>query len=636
MMSVKNSLARKISVRLLIGVLAVFVAAMGSLFVSSRQMVKKEAYERGERMLANTRHRVEAYLNEAEVATHNIYWQAQTHLQPDSLLAYSRRVVELNPSVNSCSISTEPYFFEHYGHCFSAYSVRRGDSIVTVTVSEGEYDYFDMTWYQAPRDAGKAVWVDPFDDTGVGSLYSGQMIASYCEPLYDGTGRFVGVISTDISLLRLSQAISAEKPYPNSYAMMLGHEGHYFLHPDTSRLVVTTIFDDVDPEQQPDLIALGRDMLDGHKGVRAVKDGSETYVTFYEPVPQAGWSLALVCPESDIFAGYNRFSYVVLPLLAVGLLLLLVFCLRTVSRFIAPLEQLSRQARHIAEGHFDDRMEHSDRSDIVGRLQNNFALMQETLDEHIGKLRDINAESEQRNQELILANERAAEADRQKTSFLQDMSHQIRTPLNIIMGFAQVLRDGFSVIPSQEVETIAGTMQKSAVSVNRMVNMLVAAAAVADSHEKAERHDVVNLRQLAHDLATEFNNLPPRHIPLTLDVSVPEKLTILTNRDYLTKALDEVLYNARKFTVSGTITLRLRADDRAVSFIVEDTGPGIPTESRDRIFTRFHKLDDFGEGLGLGLSISRQFAQMLGGDLYLDPAYTGGSRFVLEVPLKIT
>jgi len=251
-------------------------------------------------------------------------------------------------------------------------------------------------------------------------------------------------------------------------------------------------------------------------------------------------------------------------------------------------------------------------------------------------LRDINAESEQRNQELILANERAAEADRQKTSFLQDMSHQIRTPLNIIMGFAQVLRDGFSVIPSQEVETIAGTMQKSAVSVNRMVNMLVAAAAVADSHEKAERHDVVNLRQLAHDLATEFNNLPPRHIPLTLDVSVPEKLTILTNRDYLTKALDEVLYNARKFTVSGTITLRLRADDRAVSFIVEDTGPGIPTESRDRIFTRFHKLDDFGEGLGLGLSISRQFAQMLGGDLYLDPAYTGGSRFVLEVPLKIT
>ena len=69
-----------------------------------------------------------------------------------------------------------------------------------------------------------------------------------------------------------------------------------------------------------------------------------------------------------------------------------------------------------------------------------------------------------------------------------------------------------------------------------------------------------------------------------------------------------------------------------VRFIVEDTGPGVAEEDRDRIFVRFQKLDDFGEGLGLGLSISLQFAQMLGGNLYLDKDYTGGSRFVLELP----
>jgi signal transduction histidine kinase len=277
-------------------------------------------------------------------------------------------------------------------------------------------------------------------------------------------------------------------------------------------------------------------------------------------------------------------------------------------------------------------MEHTDRSDIVGRLQNNFALMQETLDEHIGKLRDINAEREQRNRELIMANERAAEAARQKEAFLQDMSHQIRTPLNIIVGFAQVLRDNYQMVSGEEAESITDTMQRSAISVNRMVNMLVAAAHVADGRVRTEFCDVVSPEQLASHVATIFNDCPPRNIPLTLDVKLPRGLTIRTNSDYLTKALNEVLYNAKKFTVRGTITLRLRAEGGVVRFIVEDTGPGIPEESRDRIFTHFHKIDDFGEGLGLGLSISRQFARMLGGDLYLDSSYTAGARFVLEVP----
>ena len=84
---IRKSLTKKITFGILLGVLMVFAVALGFLFVKSRQMVKKEAYERAERLLANTNHRVEAYLNEAEVATHNIYWIVLHHMQPDSLLA---------------------------------------------------------------------------------------------------------------------------------------------------------------------------------------------------------------------------------------------------------------------------------------------------------------------------------------------------------------------------------------------------------------------------------------------------------------------------------------------------------------------------------------------------------------------
>ena len=627
---ISQSLTKRIGGGTLLGVLVIFVVAIVLLFIQSRAMIRQEAFGRAERILENTNRRVEACLDEVEVATQIFRWLVQANMQPDSLLEYSRRIVELNPNVNSCSITTEPYFFPQLGRYFSAYTVRKGDSIVTVR--EGEYEYYEKVWYKTPREAGKPIWVEPFDDYNEGTLSSEDMIASYCVPIYNTEGRFIGVISTDISLPTLSKIITAEKPYPESYTMMLGRKGHYFVHPEEDRLVKTTIFDEVDPTLQPGLIALGHEMLEGKRGILDVKAAGIIYHCFYGPIPKAGWSIALVCTENDILGRYFRLTYIIAPLLLIGLLLMLVYCRRTVNRLIAPLKQLTQQAMRIANGHYDEHMTPTEQADVVGHLQNNFVAMQQTLDGHISQLQTINAESERRNRELAEADRLAAESGRQKVAFLQDMSHQIRTPLNIIMGFAQVLRDNFGAISGSEVENIANTMQQNAIAVNRMVNMLLAAAAVADNHEKVECRDVVNVLELARQLETVFNNRPPRRIPLTIDSQVPDGLTILTNRDYLTKTLNELLYNAKKFTTEGTITLRLRQDGNIVRFIVEDTGPGIAPEDHDRVFTRFQKLDDFGEGLGLGLSISLQFAQMLGGTLTLDKDYTGGSRFVLELP----
>lgn len=627
---ITQSLTKRIGLGILIGVLGISTIAFEWFFQKSRELVRQEAYGRTERILDNTNRRVEAFINEVEIATNNFYPLVQDNLQPDSLLSYSRRVVELNPNINSCSITTEPFYFPQLGRYFSAYTVRKGDSIITVR--EGKYEYFDKVWYKSPRQAGKAVWVDPFDDYNEGTLSSEDMISSYCVPIFDRQGRFVGVIATDLSLVTLSKVITAEKPYPNSYSIMLGRKGHYFIHPEKDRLVNTTIFDEVDPTLQPGLIALGHQMLSGMRGILDVSAQDVTYHCFYGPIPKTGWSTALVCTEDDILAPYNRLTYIVGPLMLVGLLLLLVYCRRTVKRFIAPLQQLSRQAVRISNGNFDEHMLPTERVDVVGRLQNNFVAMQKSLDEHVRQLQTVNSQSEQRNRELSEANRQAAESDRQKTFFLQDMSHQIRTPLNIIMGFSQVLCDNFGTIHGAEVDSIIDTMQQNATSVNRMVNMLVAAAAVANNHEKVERADEVNILELVNHIATIYNNRPPRHIPLTIDSQLPKGMTILTNLNYLTKTLNELLYNAKKFTTDGTVTLRLRLGARVVRFIVEDTGLGIAEEYRDSIFKRFLKLDDFSEGLGLGLNISLQFARMLGGDLYLDKGYTGGSRFVLELP----
>ena len=113
---------------------------------------------------------------------------------------------------------------------------------------------------------------------------------------------------------------------------------------------------------------------------------------------------------------------------------------------------------------------------------------------------------------------------------------------------------------------------------------------------------------------------------------MPDSLRIHTNKRYLTQTLNELLYNAKKFTTEGHVILRVQASADTVEFVVEDTGPGIAKSERSSIFTQFYKLDGFTEGLGLGLPICKQYACQLGGDLLIDDSYEHGSRFILQLP----
>lgn len=625
-----KNLSTKIGFGILLIVGLIFFTTLGYVFYKARQIVKQESFEHADMMLSNTVLRVSNSMNEVETATQNMVPIVLDNLNPDSLLVYTRRMLETNSDFNGCSITTEPGFFPQYGRYFSAYSVRQGDSITTVR--EKEYEYYEKPWYSSPRDKRKGIWVGPYDDFNVGTLSSPCYIASYGIPLFTADSIFVGVISTDISLPTLSKVVAAEKPYPNAYCLMLDHTGRYLVHPDTSRIIKQTIFTRIEATTQPDVVVLSHEMVAGKKGaVKAYTEGRACYV-FYQPVKQAGWSIALVCPEKDIFSTYNRLLYIVIPLTVIGLILMLVFCRITVRHFIAPLRELTRQTRHISDGHYEAQIKRSRRTDIVGRLQDDFLAMQQSLKQYIGHLRQVNDQAQQRNAELLHANELAKEAERKKDRFLQDMSHQIRTPLNIIMGFAQVLNNNYGNLSQQEVESITDTMQKNATAINRMVNML-AAASLLDSHlTTIERNDIVGCNAIIRKAASIYDSRPPRTQPLILDTNVADSLCIKTNAEYLNKALHELLYNAKKFTPDGIVTLRLRANISHVIFTVEDNGPGIATEDRESIFSKFTKLDDFSEGLGLGLSISRQFARLLGGELSLDATYTQGSRFVLRIP----
>ena len=621
----------KLSIAILLLVVPIFVISLGILYRQSRYYLKQEAVGHAVSVLNTTAQRVHSYLLTVETATLSNSWLVEENIHPDSLLVYSRRVVMFNANVSGCSITTEPYVFAKYGRYFSAYSVRQGDSVVTVR--EGEYEYFDKVWYKTPRKLGHASWVDPFDDYNEGTLSSEEMIASYCNPLYDKGGKFIGVISTDLSLPRLSQTVQAEHPYPHSYFLMLGDDGRYFVHPDTTRLINKTIFSGVDVRRQQDIIALGHEMTSGHQGsMRVFIDGAPCLVC-YQPVDGTSWSLALVCPDNDILRSYNQLTYIIAPLIIIGLLLILLLSLRIVAHAVAPLNRLLLQSKRIAEGHYDETIAHTDRLDAVGQLQNSFADMQASLNRHISDVQQMNVEAEQRNQELLQASQLVEEAGRQKIAFIQNMTHQIRTPLNIIEGFSQIMNDNIRQLPAEEVKNITDMMGHNAKTLSRMVLMLYDSSDVGLAEERSSQRELVSCNEIARESIGHTNDHFP-HLQIRFETSLPDTFCIMTNRLYLMRSLREILYNSAKYSDGEHVALLLSETDDAVRFVFEDTGPGIAEEYHDLIYTPFTKVDDLSEGLGLGLPLAKRHIVNLGGRITLDTTYHEGCRFIIELPKR--
>ena len=215
--------------------------------------------------------------------------------------------------------------------------------------------------------------------------------------------------------------------------------------------------------------------------------------------------------------------------------------------------------------------------------------------------------------------------------FLKDVTHQIRTPLNIINGFTQVLRDDSESIPRDEVEGLIDTMQYNAVGMNRMINMLLVAANTGKD-VKINVMEEVNVHELVDALTYLYAHTPPYTVDLVTDIKLLDTFTVRSNREFLGKALAELLYNAKKFTTDGHVKLTAMASGITVIFMVEDTGPGISEETQARLFDNFEKGNIFDEGLGMGLPTCRQMIRMIGGELKFDAKYTEGSRFVVVIP----
>ena len=238
-------------------------------------------------------------------------------------------------------------------------------------------------------------------------------------------------------------------------------------------------------------------------------------------------------------------------------------------------------------------------------------------------------------EDLIKAKERAEESDNLKTSFLNNISHEIRTPFNSILGFLSLLQLEETTL--SERDEYIDNINNSADRLMNTINDIVEIAKV-QSGQMMLKITPVEVRRLISDLVSRFKPQAEfKALLFNLEDELPSSIDLLqTDSVKLTTILNHLIGNAIKFTKSGSINLSVRATGEYLEFCVRDTGVGITENKQKSIFKRFTQADNSNtrqfEGSGLGLSIAEAYTEILNGKLWLESSVGEGSSFYLKIP----
>ena len=232
--------------------------------------------------------------------------------------------------------------------------------------------------------------------------------------------------------------------------------------------------------------------------------------------------------------------------------------------------------------------------------------------------------------QLKRAYEHALESDKMKTAFINNVSHEVRTPLNIIAGFAQVLADPDLSPDVEKRKEMARLIQKNNYLITSQIDEMLELS-LNETSGAVSKDDHVVVNTLLKQIVLEKLQFASTNVSMVMDSHLSDDFTITTHRDMLHRALVTLVDNAIKYTTEGSITLSASATDGQLTITVDDTGCGIPEADAERVFERFVKLDTFKEGIGLGLTLCRIIVERLGGTIRLDTTYNAGARFVITL-----
>jgi len=250
---------------------------------------------------------------------------------------------------------------------------------------------------------------------------------------------------------------------------------------------------------------------------------------------------------------------------------------------------------------------------------------------HILMLRKKNKQLAAERDRVEEARKKEEKLNKMKTTFISNISHEIRTPLNAIVGFNNLLNNHHMELTDEERREMFGAICDKSDQLLKLSEQVMALSHI-DADELEAEITEQSLRDICDKAKEKITQKISPNVELLTDYQDPA-LTIKTDARLLTQIIADLLDNAAKFTSKGHILLAFaKRDDGTTEISVADTGIGIAKENAAIAFERFEKLGRMEQGFGLGLSICKDIIELLGGRIHIDTNYTGGTRFVVDMP----
>ncbi|WP_159084172.1 sensor histidine kinase [Saccharobesus litoralis] len=279
----------------------------------------------------------------------------------------------------------------------------------------------------------------------------------------------------------------------------------------------------------------------------------------------------------------------------------------------------------------------------IRMMANSYNNMMEVLDKQDDELRlhrdTLEKEVQIRTREIIVARDAALTASRHKSEFMANISHELRTPIQSIIGYSEIVIEELELEGNFELIDDIEKVEKNAQRLLMLINGLLDLAKIEAGH--------LDVNLISFSLAELKQNMMDTIAPLskqnnnTFSIDDQSQLTTVTqDKEKLEQALLNLLSNACKFTNDGNVKLLISNDANNLYFQVQDTGIGLTKEQQDYIFDAFKQVDGsqsrkFG-GTGLGLAITKKFVELMQGTIRVNSEQNQGSRFTISVPIVKT
>ena len=397
----KSSLSGRLTTGVVIVCAVIFTLTCTVFIRMAANKVREEATKHAHSELSNTIHQIDAVLNAVEIAVENTAWLVPYRLSsPDFMYALTERMLQNNDFICGAAVAFEPHYYASEGTYFSPYSYRdENGNIKSKQLGNDTYDYHYMDWYQIPKLLNEPYWSEPYYDDGGGEM----MMTTYSKPLYDEYGNMYAIITADLSLEWLTELVGNIKAFDRAYNLMVSRNASYIVHPDRNLILNETIFSSTYGDEDESLIKLKDDMINCRAGeVLRTKEGGKFFV-FYSPVETTCWSVAIVCPRSELYLGVKKLRGVLIILGLIMLLMMMYLSYHGIRKVVAPVEDFSDVAKKIAQGDFNAELPEIHSQDELKDLHDSFEYLQHSLVKYVDELKSTTANKERIESELRIA-----------------------------------------------------------------------------------------------------------------------------------------------------------------------------------------------------------------------------------------